>query len=147
MAEGIRMPILEKSYSGLLMYDTFEDRFNYLVLNGSVGFDTFGGRRWINQKFYRSKEWKQFRNDIIIRDNGCDLAIPDRPIVGRMYVHHIRPITPDDLFHSSNSILNPENAVLVSQSTHNALHYGSIETALIVPGERKPYDTCPWREE
>lgn len=141
------MQITMKNYSGLLKLNTFEERFEYLRLSGFVGFDTFGGRRWINQDFYHSREWKQFRDEIIIRDNGCDLGIPDRPIRGKMYVHHIIPITPDDLRRSSACILDPENVVLVSFTTHNALHYGTLDSAIVVPVDRKPNDTCPWKEE
>jgi hypothetical protein len=139
--------ILEKSYSELLRLETFEDRFDYLNLFGVVAHDTFGGRRWLNQKFYHSAEWKSFRNYIIIRDKGCDLCIEDRPIKGRMYIHHINPITPDDLYRNAKRVLDPENCVLVSFPTHNALHYGSIDTVSFNVVDRKPNDTCPWKEE
>lgn len=136
-----------KSYSELVSFSSFEERFEYLRLSGAVGDDTFGGRRWLNQHFYRSREWKNFRNDIIARDCGCDLAIMDRPILGRAYVHHINPITPEDLVNRSRKVLDPENAILVSFDTHNAIHYGSLNSIVRDLVERAPNDTCPWKEE
>lgn len=137
---------MERTYSGLLRFSTFEERFEYLKLSGSVGIDTFGGRRWLNQRFYHSREWKQFRNAIILRDDGCDLGIIDRPIRGRVYIHHINPIKPEDLMHSSDLIMDPDNVVLVSFDTHNALHYGSYDSIANDYKERRPHDTCPWKE-
>lgn len=140
------MAILEKTYSELISFPTFEERFEYLKLKGSIGFNTFGGRRWLNQRFYHSEEWKRFREAIILRDDGCDLGIEDRPIFGRAYIHHIVPIKPNDLIHSARMVLDPENVILVSFDTHNAIHYGGIESVIRDPIERKPFDTCPWKE-
>lgn len=141
------MMTLEKRYSELVTLNTFEDRFNYLKLPGKIGDNTFGGRRWLNQKFYHSPEWKHFRNEIILRDSGCDLGVLDRPIRGRMYIHHINPITPEDLADSIEKVLDFENVVLVSFATHNALHYGDLDSVSFEFVDRKPNDTCPWKEE
>lgn len=133
------------SYEELIGLQTFEERYNYLKLDGQVGFDTFGYDRYMNQDFYRSAEWKAVRNYVIARDNGCDLACSDRPIFGRIYVHHITPISQNDIIYSTEKLLDPNNLVCVSQETHNAIHYGSFEN---IPKntiiERKPNDTCPW---
>lgn len=136
----------DRRYSELIRFPTFEERFEYLKLSGHVGFDTFGFDRYMNQMFYQSTEWKQFRNHIIIRDNGCDLGIADRQIGGRIYIHHITPITPDDFKRGSSSLLDPENAICVSFNTHQAIHYG--DKTLLTPSmpiERRANDTCPWK--
>ena len=136
-----------RTYSELMGLSSFEERFEYLKLTGLVGEITFGGTRVLSQNFYRSKEWKRIRRDIILRDNGCDLACPDRPIVGNVLIHHLEPITIDDVKSMSGKIVDPENLICVSMLTHNAIHYGSID---ILPNfeftERKPNDTCPWKE-
>ena len=137
---------LIKTYSELIQLPTFEERFEYLRENGMVGQDTFGFNRYMNQRFYKSKEWKQVRDYVIVRDNGCDLAIFDRKLYGRITVHHMVPITEDDIEKSSEFLLNPEFLITVSKETHNAIHYG--DSNLIVPSvivERKKNDTCPWR--
>lgn len=137
----------EKLYSELIQLQTFEERFEYLKLNGSVADLTFAGHRWLNQVFYKSPEWKKFRRDIIIRDNGCDLAIPDRIIPDKILIHHINPISIEDIENRNLSVLlNPHNAICVSHNTHNAIHYGDKNLlAPTTPTERKPFDTCPWR--
>lgn len=137
-----------KTYSELILLQSFEDRFNYLKLDGSVGIQTFGSERYLNQIFYNLPEWKTARRDVIVRDNGLDLAHPDRPIVGRIYVHHINPITISDVERRSSRLFDPENLISVSFRTHNAIHYGD-KTLLIPtePIERKPNDQCPWRKE
>ena len=134
-----------KTYSGLIAIPKFEDRYSYLRLGGKVGEDTFGHSRYLNQVFYKSREWKNFRDYIIIRDNGCDLASPDRPISGRIYIHHINPITQDDILDRNELILDPENAICVSFDTHQAIHYGDSNLLRLDPIERRPNDTCPWR--
>lgn len=124
---------------------TFEERFEYLKLHGGVGVDTFGPDRWINQNFYRSKEWKDVRNKVIIRDEGCDLAIPSFTIGDKIYIHHINPITVDDFSNNVNKLLDLNNLVCVSFDTHQAIHYGTADY-LKFSGlcERKPNDTKAW---
>lgn len=135
-----------RTYSELITLPTFEQRFDYLKLNGKVGEDTFGFDRYMNQVFYRSQEWKTIRNKIILRDNGCDLGIEDRPIYERIYIHHMNPVLVDDIVGRSSYLLNPEYLICVSQTTHNAIHYGDAN--LLMPSmitERSPNDTAPWR--
>lgn len=113
-----------RTYSELRRFDTFEERYEYLRLGGGVGDATFGFDRYINQQFYRSTLWKQVRNAVIVRDNGCDLGIPDRPINGSLLVHHINPMSVDDLIHHEEWVLNPEYLITTTHDTHNAIHYG-----------------------
>lgn len=137
---------MKKTYSELILLPTFEERYEYLKLDGHVGEDTFGFDRYLNQAFYRSTEWKRIRREIIVRDNGCDLAHPDREIVGPIYIHHINPISMKDLTDQTDYLRDPENLVCVSYNTHQAIHYGS--TNLLTPTElveRRPNDTCPWK--
>lgn len=141
------MATLDKSYSTLITIPDYYQRFNYLKLSGDVGFQTFGSHRYLNQAFYASAEWKEFRRDVILRDDGRDMAHPDVPIQGRIYIHHLNPISIEDLLHKRLDILlNPENAVCVSYNTHQAIHYGSIDLlGSITLVERRPGDTCPWK--
>ena len=134
-----------KAYSELILLPTFEERFEYLRLNGAVGKDTFGYDRYLNQAFYTSYEWKKIRDQIIIRDNGCDLGIPGREIGRRIYIHHINPLRKDDIVSHSEYLRNPEFLICASFETHNAIHYGDINLLPRDPIERKPNDTCPWR--
>ena len=134
-----------KTYSELILLPTFEERFEYLRLNGAVGKDTFGYDRYLNQAFYTSYEWKKIRDQIIIRDNGCDLGIPGREIGRRIYIHHINPLRKDDIVSRSEYLTNPEFLICTSFETHNAIHYGDINLLPRDPVERKPNDTCPWR--
>ena len=134
-----------KTYSELILLPTFEERFEYLRLNGAVGKDTFGYDRYLNQAFYTSYEWKKIRDQIIIRDNGCDLGIPGREIGRRIYIHHINPLRKDDVVSHSEYLRNPEVLICTSFETHNAIHYGDINLLPRDPVERKPNDTCPWR--
>lgn len=134
-----------KSYSKMLTFPTLEERFRYLELKGSVGKDTFGYDRYLNQILYHSGEWKSFRNDIIIRDNGCDLACEGHEIHKRILVHHINPITVEDVLNRSPKVFDPENVVCVSHITHNAIHYGDENLLMTAPVERSQNDTCPWR--
>ena len=135
-----------KTYSELITLPTFIERFNYLKLQGEVGMETFGFDRWLNQVFYSSKEWKDFRRDMIIRDMGCDLGIEDREIQGAIFLHHINPITIDDIrYRRIEKLLNPENVICVSFTTHQAIHYGDESLLISEPIERNRNDTCPWR--
>lgn len=134
-----------KTYSELSALQTYNERLEYLKLNGKVGDHTFGDYRYINQNFYRSTEWKKVRDYVIVRDGGCDLGIPDLPIVGGIYVHHINPIGIDDIYHSSDFLLDPENLICVSLDTHNEIHYGiHHETDQLIV--RRVNDTCPWKK-
>ena len=134
-----------RTYSELILLPTFEERFKYLQLNGRVGDDTFGFDRYINQKFYRSAEWKRIRDYIIIRDNGCDLAVDGYEIHGRILIHHMNPITIQDIEQESDFLLDPEFLISTVHETHNAIHYGDENLLILAPIERKPNDTCPWR--
>ena len=134
-----------KTFSELIEIPTFEERFEYLKLGGFVGEETFGFDRYLNQNFYRSYEWRQLRNQIIIRDNGCDLACEDRDIFGRVIIHHMNPITTDDLIHNSDFLMNPEYLICTIKQTHDAIHYGDLNSLMSIPKERYPNDTIPWR--
>lgn len=134
-----------KNYSELSLLPTFEERFEYLKLGGVVGADTFGFDRIFNQKFYQSYEWKTVRNEIIVRDLGCDLGIEDRQIFGRILIHHMNPISLKDISDATKFLLNPEYLICVSHDTHNAIHYGDIRLVKKDLVERKPNDTCPWK--
>lgn len=134
-----------KTYSQLIRLPTFEDRFEYLKLKGLVGKDTFGHDRYLNQVFYSSMEWRRLRDEIIIRDNGCDLGIEGRQIGGKVYIHHLNPLGVNDILTHSEYLVNPEYLICVSFETHNAIHYGDINLLPRDPIERKRNDTCPWR--
>ena len=134
-----------RTYSQLIRLPTFEDRFEYLKLKGSVGKDTFGHDRYLNQVFYSSMEWRRLRDEIIIRDNGCDLGIEGRQIGGKVYIHHLNPLGVNDILTHSEYLVDPEYLICVSFETHNAIHYGDINLLPRDPIERKRNDTCPWR--
>lgn len=135
-----------RTYSELIKLPSFEERFKYLQLRGKVADETFGVERYLNQKFYRTPEWKRVRDYVILRDAGCDLADPDREIDGRIIIHHMNPIALSDILSHSVDILNPEYLITTCHVTHNAIHYGDIEdTKQIGFVERRPNDTCPWR--
>lgn len=134
-----------KNYTGLIEIPEFGKRFEYLRLSGQVGDLTFGGHRYLNQKLYQSPEWKRARREVIIRDNGCDLAHPDYPIYGQILIHHIEPIDIDDVLKRHPKIFDPDNLVCVSFKTHNALHYSDASLLPHEFVERKKNDTCPWR--
>lgn len=138
--------MMNRSYSELITIPTYEDRFHYLQLNGAVGKDTFGYDRYLNQILYNSKEWKRFRDEIIIRDNGCDLAFEGYDIHGRILVHHINPITVDDVVNRNPIVFDPENVICVTHNTHNAIHYGDESLLITAPVERTKHDTCPWKK-
>ena len=134
-----------KTYSELILLPTFEERFKYLQLNGRVGDDTFGFDRYINQKFYRSAEWKRIRDYIIIRDNGCDLAADGYEIHGRILIHHMNPITISDIKFSTEYLMNPDYLICVTHNSHNAIHYGDEKQIITGPIVRTKNDTCPWK--
>ena len=134
-----------KTYSELIALPTFEERYRYLRLRGSVGKDTFGFDRYLNQNFYRSLEWKRIRDQVIVRDNGCDLGIEDRMIPGRVMIHHMNPITELDIIQATDILLNPEYLICVSHTTHNAIHFGDEDLLITNPVVRTPNDTCPWK--
>ena len=134
-----------RCYSELMLLSTFEERYEYLKLGGEVGKDTFGFDRWINQKFYKSQEWKQVRRDVIIRDEGRDLGMEGYELQNGIYVHHMNPMLPKDIVEADEWILNPEYLICVSFDTHNAIHYGDKSLLPKLPTERKPNDTCPWK--
>ena len=135
-----------RTYSELITISTFEERYEYLRLGGKVGEETFGYERYLNQIFYNSGEWKRFRRDIIVRDMGCDLGIEDLEIQGLIVVHHINPVSIDDILNRRLAILlNPENAICTSNITHKAIHYGDESLLMTAPIKRQPYDTCPWK--
>ena len=134
-----------RTYSELITFPTFEERYRYLRLEGKVGEDTFGFDRWLNQSFYKDPEWRAIRDKIIIRDNGCDLGIPGREIYSRIIVHHMNPITKDDILSRSAFLLNPEYLICTVKNTHDAIHYGDERLLIKAPIERTKNDTCPWR--
>lgn len=135
-----------KSYSELIRLPTYLERFRYLQINGAVGAETFGYDRYLNQILYRTGEWKRFRRDIILRDNGCDLACNDYEIFGRILVHHINPITVDDVLNRDPKIFDPNNVITTTLDTHNAIHYGDERLLVMDPIVRTKNDTCPWRK-
>ena len=135
-----------RTYSELIKLPTFEERFQYLKLDGDVGVETFGFDRYLNQAFYSSDEWKSIRNQVIIRDNGCDLGIEGREIYKRIIIHHMNPITKEDLLYRTEYLLNPEYMICTMKNTHDAIHYGDENLLFKEPIERKPNDTCPWRQ-
>lgn len=138
-----------RTYSTLISFKTFDERFEYLRLFGSVGKDTFGFDRYLNQQFYKSKEWRDMRNRIIVRDNGCDLAMPEHEICGLIYIHHMNPITIQDIDESSDYLLNPEYLICVSKSTHDLIHYGNNENISMYKKrivDRTPGDTLLWKK-
>lgn len=134
-----------RTYSELITLPTFKERFNYLRLNGRVGSDTFGFDRYLNQNFYRSQEWKRIRNEVILRDNGCDLGCEGYEIYGRILIHHMNPITIKDIAQSTEYLLNPEYLISTVHNTHNAIHYSDESILCLGPIERKQNDTCPWK--
>lgn len=146
-----------KSYSELCRMAAFEDRLHYLQLHGEVGKDTFGFDRWLNQDFYQSREWRQFRDKIIVRDGGCDLGCKDHPITDwvirggkpirpKIILHHLNPLTREDILKHTSALLDPENVICVSDRTHKAIHYGDDSILQPAYTERRLGDTCPWRK-
>ncbi len=135
-----------RTYSELVLLKTFEERFNYLRLDGQVGKDTFGFDRIFNQMFYRSKEWLQVRDKVIVRDCGCDLGVEGYEIFGRrIIIHHMNPISLEDIEQKTDFLLDPEYLITTIHPTHNAIHYGDENLLIRAPVERTKNDTCPWR--
>ena len=136
-----------RTYDELSKLKTFEDRFEYLKLGGQVGKDTFGFDRIFNQRFYRSREWKACRDFVIIRDNGCDLGIDGYEINSQnVIIHHINPISLEDIEKRTDILLNPEYLITTTHKTHNAIHYGDKDLLVTGPIERSKNDTCPWKK-
>lgn len=134
-----------RTYSELIKLKTFKDRFEYLKLDGIVGEETFGFDRYMNQIFYKSREWTSVRRAVIIRDNGCDLGVEGYEIHGKILIHHINPINLSDIVHKTDELLNPDYLITTVLSTHNAIHYGDASLLPALPIERRANDTCPWK--
>ena len=139
------MTINKRRYSELRALQTFQERFEYLKLTGQVGMDTFGFDRYLNQIFYKSHEWKRVRDEVIIRDNGCDLGVPGCDIFGKIYIHHMNPILQEDILDRNPDLMNPEFLICTSHKTHNAIHYGTEDILVVEPVIRSKNDTCPWK--
>lgn len=135
-----------KSYSELITLSTFEKRFQYLKLEGTIGQETFGSRRWLNQNFYHSDKWLRFRDSIIIRDSGCDLGVQGYDIYGPVLIHHLNPITYENILYNDQCVFDPENVICTNLRTHNAIHYGTDNVVTNILVERSRNDTCPWRK-
>lgn len=138
------MSMRTRTYRGLVQLHSFEDRYEYLRLRGEVGRDTFGFDRYMNQQFYRSREWRDIRDEVIARDLGCDLGVEGHEIYDRIYIHHMNPMVPDDILHGNDDILNPEFLITTTHRTHNAIHYGDRTLLPRGPIERRPGDTKLW---
>ena len=134
-----------RTYSDLRNYKTFIERYRYLKLVGVVGADTFGTDRYINQMLYKSYRWRKIRNEVIIRDNGCDLGVDGYDIYDKIIIHHMNPLTIEDIEEEKDEIFDPEFLISTSFRTHNAIHYGDESLLPAEPIERRPYDTCPWK--
>lgn len=134
-----------RTYSELITLPSFEERYKYLKLNGQVGADIFGRDRYLNQAFYQSPEWKKARRRVIVRDMGLDMALEGYPIGGPIYVHHMNPITPEDILERDPKLFEMENLICLSYNTHEAVTFGVDDLVTAGPVERKPFDTCPWR--
>ena len=144
---GMVIPMSIKTYSELIKLSSFEDRYRYLKLSGRIGEDTFGFDRYLNQIFYRSQKWKSVRDFVIIRDNGCDLGIDGYEINSQnVIIHHINPISLEDIEKRTDILLNPEYLITTTHKTHNAIHYGDKDLLVTGPIERSKNDTCPWRK-
>lgn len=135
-----------KQYSELIKLSTFKERYLYLRFRQPLFVGQPTKFRWLNQRFYQSNEWRQLCRDIVIRDGGCDLGISDRPIFGRPRIHHINPLTLIDFEDHTDALMDPENLICVSHSTHNAIHFGNDALVWFDDQERRPNDTCPWKE-
>lgn len=133
-----------RTYSELIQIQTFEGRYNYLRLRGIIGQETFGFDRYLNQLLYRSKRWRGVRDEVIIRDDGCDLAMPGYDIYDRIIVHHMNPITIEDIKNDRDYIYDPEFLITTVDATHKAIHFGNSNALPDLPIERRPGDTCPW---
>lgn len=134
-----------KTYSDLIRMSSFNERFDYLALNGVVGHSTFGADRYLNQNFYRSRDWRRARNEVIIRDNGCDLGIPGREIYDKIYVHHMNPVTIEDIEEYYDWLLDPEFLICTSFNTHQGITFGDKNHLIRLPRERTKGDTKLWK--
>lgn len=136
-----------RTYTELRRISSFEDRFHYLQLKGAVGAQTFGVERYLNQSFYRSRQWKEVRNEVIARDEACDLGVKGFDIfeARNVIVHHMNPMTPEELYHGEEHVLNPEYLICTTLRTHNAIHYGDASLLALPPVERRPGDTLLWQ--
>ena len=134
-----------RTYSELITLPTFEERSQYLKIGGTVGEETFGFDQYLNQSFYKTKEWLRIRDHVIVRDQGCDLAMIDREIRGKILVHHMNPITKEDIARRTKYLLDPEYLICTVKNTHDAIHYGDESLLIKAPIERQKNDTCPWR--
>ena len=135
-----------RTYSELILFPTFQERYEYLKLSGQVGKETFGSDRYLNQLFYKDQEWLSVRNEVIIRDGGCDLGIEGRELDSYIIVHHMNPITKEDILNRTEILLDPEYLICVSKRTHDAIHYGNSELLIPDPIIRTKNDTCPWKK-
>ena len=145
MAKQLKRKKNLKTYSELMKLPTYEERVRYLMRGGKVGEDTFGNYRYICQKFYHSYEWQAVKKIVKLRDKCLDLGIEDRPIDGKIFIHHINPITIDDIFERRPLCTDPENLICCGFMTHQAIHYSDESILYTDPVERTPNDTCPWR--
>lgn len=134
-----------KTYSELIELESYKKRFEYLKLNGEISKQTFGYDRYLNQYFYKTPEWRHVRNQVILRDNACDLAMNGYEIVGKIIIHHMNPIRIEDILYRREEIFDPEYLICVSHETHNAIHYGDSSLLIDTPIVRTPNDTCPWK--
>lgn len=135
-----------RTYTELCTFQTFEERYRYLRLGGQVGFETVGYDRVFMEAFYNSTEWKHIRRKIVLRDRGCDLGIEGRELQNGIFIHHMNPISIEDVERRSEILLNPEFLICCSMNTHNAIHYGDESLLIIAPVIRVPNDTCPWKQ-
>lgn len=136
-----------KTYSELIRFKTLEERYRYLRIGGRVGEETFGFDRWMNQVFYKDPRWRDIRDEVITRDNGCDLGLEGYDIHGKIFVHHMNPVTKDDILYNFDSLLNPEFLISTSKRTHDAIHYGNEDLLPQRPIVRTRNDTCPWKHD
>lgn len=136
-----------KTYYELTRFKTLEERYRYLRIGGRVGEETFGFDRWMNQVFYKDPRWRDIRDEVITRDNGCDLGLEGYDIHGKIFVHHMNPVTKDDILHNFDSLLNPEFLISTSKRTHDAIHYGNEDLLPQSPVVRTRNDTCPWKRD
>lgn len=137
---------MDRTYSELIKFKTFEERVVYLKLESKIGEKTFGSNRYLNQRFYNSEEWKRIRRNIIIRDNGCNLGVHDEKIYGKIYIHHINPIGISDIINHTELLTNSENLICVDRETHDIIHYNSSKILNRNPIIRTMHDTCPWKQ-
>lgn len=144
---SLRSSMTIRTYSELSKLSSFEERYRYLRLNCSVCDQTFGIDRYLNQRFYRSREWKSVRDFVILRDNGCDLGAVGHEIYGKILIHHMNPLSIEDIVESTEFLMDPEYLITTTHETHNAIHFGDEGLLFFTPVERTPFDTCPWKRK